>query len=60
MIPLELRQLTQVHGSQRGTDHPSPWSQDGPDQEHLSVTPYGAREQRRERLQQCDNVGGQA
>jgi hypothetical protein len=59
MIPLELGEIAQAGGTQHGTDHPSPWSQDGSDQEHLNMAPHGAREQRRERRerrQECDHV----
>ncbi len=59
MLPLESGYIAQTDGTQRGTDHPSPWRQDGSDQQHLHVTPHGAREERRERRQECDNVWGE-
>lgn len=45
-------------GLQRGTDHPSSWRQNGPNQKHLDMTPHGARKQRRKAPQTGENVSG--
>src|SRR4029078_2554781 len=45
IIALELGQMRQANGTQRGTGHPSSWRQYGSDEEHLDVTPHGARKQ---------------
>jgi hypothetical protein len=43
MIALELAQIRQANGTQRRTDHPSSWRENGSDEEHLDMTPHGAR-----------------
>ena len=59
MIRLERGEMPQPNGTQRGTHHAPAGGQDGADQQHLDMTPHRAREQRRERRQECDNVCGE-
>ena len=58
MVGLVGGQVAQPYGAERGTHHASARSQDGADEQHLDMPPHRAREQRRERGQACDNVGG--